>query len=123
MNPLALGGIVQAVGQLADNLVTTDKEKLDAEIELRKLGIEERKVDAGLVQGQLEVNRAEAASASAVRPRRRIGSRSSASAGFGASQPGSPPPRTAASGRRRTGSGWVSGGGGANASSSTTTTL
>lgn len=64
MNPLALGGIVQAVGQIADDLITTDKERLDAELELRRLGLEERKVDAGLVQGQLEVNLAEAASAS-----------------------------------------------------------
>lgn len=64
MNPFALGGIVQAVGQLADDLVTTDKERLDAELELRRLGLEERKVDADLVRGQLEVNRAEAASSS-----------------------------------------------------------
>lgn len=64
MNPLALGSIVQAVGQIADDLVTTDKERLDAELELRRLGLEERKVDAGLVQGQLEVNRAEATSSS-----------------------------------------------------------
>lgn len=65
MTPLlALGGIVQAVGQVADSLTTSDKERLDAEIELRKLGIEERKIDAGLVQGQLDVNRAEAASSS-----------------------------------------------------------
>ena len=62
MNPLALGGIVQAVGQIADDLITTDKERLDAELELRRLGLEERKVDADLVRGQLDVNRAEAAS-------------------------------------------------------------
>lgn len=64
MNPLALGGIVQAVSQIADDLITTDKERLDAELELRRLGLEERKIDAGLVQGQLEINRTEAASAS-----------------------------------------------------------
>lgn len=65
MTPLlALGGIVQAVGQVADNLTTSDKERLDAEIELRKLGLEERKVEAGLVQGQLEINREEAKSSS-----------------------------------------------------------
>ena len=64
MNPLALGGIVQAIGQIADDLVTTDKERLDAELELRRLGLEERKVEADLVRGQLEVNRAEAASSS-----------------------------------------------------------
>jgi len=64
MNPLALGGIVQAVGQIADDLITTDKERLDAELELRRLGLEERKVEADLVRGQLEVNRTEAASSS-----------------------------------------------------------
>ena len=64
MNPLALGGIVQAIGQIADDLVTTDKERLDAELELRRLGLEERKVDAGLLQGQMEVNKVEAASSS-----------------------------------------------------------
>ncbi len=61
---LAIGGIVQAVGQIADDLITTDKERLDAELELRKLGLEERRIDAGLVQGQLDVNRVEAASSS-----------------------------------------------------------
>ena len=64
MNPLALGGIVQAVGQIADDLITTDKERLDAELELRRLGLEERKVEADLVRGQLDVNRAEASSSS-----------------------------------------------------------
>jgi hypothetical protein len=67
MNPLAIGGIgsiVQAVGQLADDLVTTDKERLDAELELRRLGLEADKIGADLLRGQLEVNRAEAASAS-----------------------------------------------------------
>ena len=64
MNPLALGGIVQAVGQIADDLITTDKERLDAELELRRLGLEERQVEADLVRGQLDVNRAEAASSS-----------------------------------------------------------
>lgn len=62
MNPLALGGIVQAVGQIADDLITTDKERLDAELELRKLGLEERRIDVGLVQGQIDVNREEAKS-------------------------------------------------------------
>ena len=64
MNPLALGGIVQAIGQIADDLITTDKERLDAELELRRLGLEVAKIEADLVRGQLEVNRAEAASSS-----------------------------------------------------------
>lgn len=64
MNPLALGGIIQAIGQIAGDLVTTDKERLDAELELRRLGLEGAKIEADLVRGQLEVNRAEAASSS-----------------------------------------------------------
>ena len=65
MNPLlapAFGGIIDSVGKVLDNLTTSDKERLDAEIELRKLGIEEIKVDAGLAQGQIDVNKIEAAS-------------------------------------------------------------
>lgn len=62
MNPLALGGIVQAVGQLADDLITTDKERLSAELELRRLGLEEGRIEADLVRGQLQVNQAEATS-------------------------------------------------------------
>ena len=64
MNPLALGGIVQAIGQIAGDLITTDKERLDAELELRRLGLEADKIGADLLRGQLEVNRAEAASSS-----------------------------------------------------------
>lgn len=55
MNPI--GAIVAAVGGVIDDLHTSDKERLDAEIELRK-------VDAGLLQGQMEVNKVEAASSS-----------------------------------------------------------
>ena len=64
MTLLALGTLVQAVGQVADNLTTSDKERLDAEIELQRLGIEERKLDADLERAQIEVNRTEAAGSS-----------------------------------------------------------
>lgn len=57
MNPLAIGGIVEAVGKIADDLFTSDKERLDAEIELRR-------VDASLQLGQMGVNQAEAVHAS-----------------------------------------------------------
>ena len=60
MNPIlapVLGGIVNTVGQVIDDLVTTDKERLDAEIELRKLGIEEKRIEADLAKGQIEVNK------------------------------------------------------------------
>lgn len=60
MNPLMLGGIVEAVGGIADNLFTSDKERLDAQIELEKIGIETQKIEAGLIQGQIDTNIAEA---------------------------------------------------------------
>ena len=55
MNPI--GAIAAAVGGVIDDLHTSDKERLDAEIELRK-------IDAGLLQGQMDVNKVEAASSS-----------------------------------------------------------
>ena len=60
MNPIIVGGLVEAVGKIADDLFTSDKERLDAQIELQKLGLEEQKIDAGLAQGQLDVNKTEA---------------------------------------------------------------
>ncbi len=57
MNPLVFGGIVEAVGKVADDLFTSDKERLEAEIEMRKL-------DQAIDLGQIEVNKVEAASSS-----------------------------------------------------------
>lgn len=55
LNPIA--GIITAVGGVADSLITTDKERLDAEIELRK-------IDQAIDLAQTEVNKAEATNAS-----------------------------------------------------------
>lgn len=63
MNPL-IGGIVATVGELVDDLHTSDKERLDAELELRKVGLEERKLDLSVQMGQIEVNKEEAKHAS-----------------------------------------------------------
>lgn len=60
MNPILLGGIVESIGKIADDLFTSDKERLDAELELRKLEVEVYKVDAGLVTAQIDVNKEEA---------------------------------------------------------------
>jgi hypothetical protein len=54
MNLLGIGSIVETVGNIADNLITTDKERLELELE-------NYKVDAGLLQSQAAVNAAEAA--------------------------------------------------------------
>jgi hypothetical protein len=54
LNPIA--DIISAVGSVAGDLITTDKERLAAEIEMRKL-------DQNLDLAQTEVNKAEAANA------------------------------------------------------------
>lgn len=55
-----IGGIVEAVGRIVDSLTTTDEERLAAETELRRLGLEEARMETGLLEGQLRVNEAEA---------------------------------------------------------------
>jgi hypothetical protein len=57
MNLNPISAIVETVGNVIGDLHTSDKERLDAEIELRR-------IDASLMQGQMEVNKVEAASAS-----------------------------------------------------------
>lgn len=64
MNPLLLGGIVEGIGKIADDLFTSDKERLDAEIEMRRIGVEAARIDAGLLAGQHEINKEEAKHAS-----------------------------------------------------------
>lgn len=53
MSALLLGGIVEGVGKIIDDLHTSDKERMDAQIEVTK-------IEAGLKQGQIDVNKAEA---------------------------------------------------------------
>lgn len=60
MNPIVVGGVIEAIGKIADDLFTSDKERLDAELELRRIGIEASKIEAGLVQAQIQVNQEEA---------------------------------------------------------------
>jgi len=57
MNPLAIGGIVEAVGQVADNLFTSDEER-------GRLELEGYQAETARLSGQLEVNREEARSQS-----------------------------------------------------------
>jgi hypothetical protein len=54
MNPLLIGGILDKVAGLADDLFTSDEERL-------KMAAETMKIEAGLLQGQMEVNKVEAA--------------------------------------------------------------
>lgn len=66
MNPLTalFGGgaasIVKAVGSAADSLLTSDEERARAEIELRRLGLEERRLADRGDERQVAVNREEA---------------------------------------------------------------
>lgn len=67
MNPLILGGIapiVEAVGNLADDLFTSDEERAKADIESMQVGLDAARVDAGLISGQQEINKIEAAHSS-----------------------------------------------------------
>ena len=57
MNLLGIGEIIGGVGKIADDLITTDKERLT-------LALDEKKIEAGLIQSQIEVNKAEAQHAS-----------------------------------------------------------
>ena len=55
LNPIA--GIIDSVGKIAGDLITTDKERMQLELESRKL-------DQAIDMAQIEVNKVEAASAS-----------------------------------------------------------
>ncbi len=53
MNLLSLGSIVRGVGNIADDLFTSDEERLNAEIE-------EKRIYANIAQGQMRINANEA---------------------------------------------------------------
>ena len=59
-----IGAIIGGVTDLIGDMHTSDKEKLDAEIELRKLGLESERIEASLLTGQIDVNKEEARHAS-----------------------------------------------------------
>ena len=59
MNPL-VAPIVETVGRIADDLFTSDEERLKAQIESDKLGLEAARIDADLIKGQQDINREEA---------------------------------------------------------------
>jgi hypothetical protein len=53
MNLLGIGEVVAGVGKIADDLFTSDEERL-------KVAVQEKMIDAQLMQGQMSVNQAEA---------------------------------------------------------------
>lgn len=67
MNSLILGGIgglAEAVGKIADDLFTSDEERAKADLDAMKIGLDAARVDAELIKGQQEINKAEAAHSS-----------------------------------------------------------
>ena len=53
MNPLGIGAIIDSVGKVASDLITTDKERLELELEGRR-------IDQATDLAQMEVNKSEA---------------------------------------------------------------
>lgn len=53
MNPLGIGAIIDSVGKVASDLITTDKERLELELEGRR-------IDQATDLAQMEVNKTEA---------------------------------------------------------------
>jgi hypothetical protein len=57
MNILGIGSVIESVGKVAGDLITTDKERM-------QLDLENRKLDQAIDLAQIEVNKVEAASSS-----------------------------------------------------------
>jgi len=53
MNIIGIGSIVESVGQIADDLFTSDEERL-------RMALQDKALDVSIMQGQMEVNKAEA---------------------------------------------------------------
>tara|TARA_R110000868_G_scaffold54001_2_gene169277 strand:- start:2267 stop:2686 length:420 start_codon:yes stop_codon:yes gene_type:complete len=64
MSLLGVGSIIEAVGKIAGDLITTDKERLEMEVEQRRLDLEEKRINQATDLAQLEVNKEEAKSSS-----------------------------------------------------------
>jgi hypothetical protein len=52
-NILGMGGVIESIGKVADDLVTSDEERL-------KIALQEQVLTGELIKGQLEVNKTEA---------------------------------------------------------------
>lgn len=60
MNILGIGAIVESVGRVADNLFTSDKERLDIEVQKESLRLQEKQIEAGTLNRVHDTNIAEA---------------------------------------------------------------
>jgi hypothetical protein len=64
MDLMGIGSIIEGVGKVAGDLITTDKERLQMALEERKLDLEEKKIDQATDLAQVDINKIEAASTS-----------------------------------------------------------
>jgi len=64
MNLIGIGSIIEGVGKVAGDLITTDKERLQMALEDRKLDLEEKRIDQATDLAQVDINKIEAASTS-----------------------------------------------------------
>ena len=62
MDLIGIGSIIEGVGKIAGDLVTTDKERIELELEGRKLDLEQARIDQATDLAQVDVNKIEAAS-------------------------------------------------------------
>ena len=62
MDLIGIGSILEGVGKIAGDLVTTDKERNELELEGRKLDLEQARIDQATDLAQVDVNKIEAAS-------------------------------------------------------------
>lgn len=61
---IGIGGIIETVGKIADDLHTSDQERAQMALEERKLDLEAQRIGQTVDLAQTEVNKAEAAHAS-----------------------------------------------------------
>lgn len=61
MNFLGIGAVIESVGKIADDLITTDKERLQMALEERKLDLEQQRIEQATDIAQIAVNQTEAA--------------------------------------------------------------
>jgi hypothetical protein len=62
MDLIGIGSILEGVGKIAGDLVTTDKERIELELEGRKLDLEQARINQATDIAQVDVNKIEAAS-------------------------------------------------------------
>ncbi len=64
MDFLGIGNIIESVGKVADDLFTSDEERLKMSLAEKQLDFEVTKLETDLIKGQQEITKIEAASSS-----------------------------------------------------------